>query len=88
MGTAEETVVRILGEIHRKTSCFLLHVHAPVAENVVENVDEQLHDRNAFLLLTATFLQKGADFEITENFEIELEISCLLLASDGTIDMA
>lgn len=87
MGTAEETVVRILGEFLLEASCFLLHVHTPVVENVAESVGEQLHDRNAFLLLAVAFLQKGADLEITENFEIELEISCLLPASDSTIDM-
>lgn len=67
MGTAEETVVRILGEFLLEASCFLLHVHTPVVENVAESVGEQLHDKNAFLLLAVAFLQKGADLEITEN---------------------
>lgn len=88
MGIAEETVVRILGEFLLEASCFLLFIHAPVVENVAENVGEQLIDRNAFLLLAVAFLQERASLEITENFEIELEISCLLPVSDGTRDMA
>lgn len=62
-GTAEETVIGILGEILPEASCFLLHVHTPVTENIAENVGEQLHEGNAFLLLAIAFLQEGADFE-------------------------
>lgn len=68
MGTAEETVVCVLGKNLLEVTCFLLHVHAPVAENVAENVGEQLHERNAFFLLAVAFLQEGADLEITEKF--------------------
>ena len=66
MGTAEETVIRILREILFEVSRFLLHVHAPVAENVAENVGEQLHEGNAFFLLAVAFFQERADFEITD----------------------
>lgn len=66
MGTAEETVVRALGKFLPEASCFLLHVHTPVVENVAENVSEQLYDRNAFLHLAVAFLQEGADLKITD----------------------
>ncbi len=62
MGTAKETVIRILGKILFEASRFLLHVHAPVAENIAEDVGEQLHKGNIFFLLAVAFIQEGADF--------------------------
>lgn len=65
MGTAKKAVIRVLGEILFEASCFLLHIHAPVTENVAENVGEQLHEGNTLFLLAVAFLQERSNTKIT-----------------------
>ena len=61
MCIAEEPVVRILGEIFLEASIFLLHIHAPVAEHVAQDIGEQLHESDSLLLFTATLFQERTD---------------------------
>ena len=65
MCIAEEPVVRILGEIFLEASSFLLHIHAPVAEHVAQDIGEQLHESDSLFLFTAALFQERTDLEIT-----------------------
>ena len=66
MCIAEDPVApRILGEIFLEASSFLLHMHAPVAEHVTQDIGEQLHESDSLFLFTAALFQERTDLVIT-----------------------
>ena len=87
MCIAEEPVIRILGEIFLEASGFLLHIHAPVAEHVAQDIGNNFMKAIPFSFLQPHCFRREPTLKSQINRVMELKISCSLSDTDGTIDM-